>query len=295
MLLGTAKVLMGIRDQFAGTVKLFFQHAEERNPGGAKFMVEAGVLDGVEQVYGFHVMRGPKGTVQAARGCATSSAGGFFATIQGVGSHGSMPHKGIDPALCAAQIVVALNHIVSRSIDPWHFTVVNPGFIASGAAPNVVPDSARVGCSIRTYTPEATEIACRRSEEVVEGICRAYGCSYEIDWVPPYDIVDNDIDCVDIALTAARKAVGETHVSECGPMSGSEDFSEFTKRVPGCLVFFNGGDSSDGFDFENHHPKFSIHEDILEGGVATEVQIVLDVLGARATAHLVTSGLQQVV
>lgn len=279
MLLGTAKVLMGIRDRFAGTVKLLFQHAEEKNPGGARDMVAAGVLDGVDQVYGFHVMNGPKGTIQAARGNATSSAGGFFATITGIGCHGSMPDKGIDPVLCASQIVVALNHIVSRNIDPWDFTVVNPGFIASGAAPNVIPNSAELGCSIRTYTPKAAEIAYRRSAEVVEGICKAYNCTYELNWVPPYDIVRNDDHCVDVALAAARTIVGEANVKESGPGTGSEDFSEFSNRVPGCYVVLNGGDASEGFEFQNHHPKFDVHEDILEIGVATEVQIVLDVLG----------------
>lgn len=279
MLLGTAKVLMGLRDRFAGTVKLIFQHAEEKNPGGAIGMVEAGVLEGVDRVYGFHVMNGPKGHVQAPKGNATASAGGFFVTIQGVGSHGSMPHKGVDPVLCAAQLVVALNHIVSRSIDPAQFSVVNVGSIASGAAPNVIPDTAKVGCSIRTYSQEEADIAYRRCEEVVEGIGKAYGCTYEFDWVPPYDIVYNTPEIVDEALASARKALGEDVVSECPPTSASEDFSAFTNVKPGAFIFINAGDASDGLEFQNHHPKFNIVEDAMEAGVRTEVQIVLDTLG----------------
>ena len=144
MLLGTAKVLVERRDELAGTVNLFFQHAEELNPGGARDMVRAGVLQGVDRIYGFHVMNGPSGTVSVPRGNATSSAGGFFLDIQGQGSHGSMPHQGIDPVLCASQIVVALNHVVSRSLDPAQLAVVNPGSISSGSAPNVIPDTARL-------------------------------------------------------------------------------------------------------------------------------------------------------
>ena len=192
MLLGTAKVLADNRDQFSGTVKLIFQHAEELNPGGAQAMVDAGVLEGVDQIYGLHVMNGPVGTVQIAHGNTTSSAGGGFITIQGVGSHGSMPHKGTDPLICAAELAVALNHIVSRDIDPWTFCVVNVGALNSGTAPNVIPDTARLGFSIRTFDTEVADLAYRRVEEMAAGICQAYGCTYEFEWVPPYAVVEND-------------------------------------------------------------------------------------------------------
>lgn len=143
MLLATAKVLSQRRDLFTGTVKFFFQHAEEVNPGGAKFMIEAGVLEGVEHVFGFHMMNGPKGTICAPKGIATSSTGGFFVTIQGQGGHGSMPHKAVDPLLCASQIVVGLNHVVSRSTDPATLVVVNAGVMAGGTAPNTFPTPPR--------------------------------------------------------------------------------------------------------------------------------------------------------
>lgn len=281
MLLGTAKVLSENRHLFHGTVKLFFQHAEEKNPGGAKFMIEKGCLDGVQQVYGFHVMNGPAGTVQVPKGCASSSAGGFFLTIQGRGSHGSMPQAGIDPVLCGAQIIVALNHIASRNIDPKKFTVVNAGSFSGGTAPNVIPDTARLGCSVRTYSKEEAQIAYRRCEEVVAGICAAYGCTYEFEWVPPYDVVYNDPTLVDTVLASTRTALGgEEKAWECEAFSGSEDFAEFTNRLPGVFVLINGGNAEEGFPFQNHHPGFTVKEsETLEAGVRTEVQIVLDALG----------------
>lgn len=281
MLLGTAATLHKNRHLFGGTVKLIFQHAEEQNPGGARDLVAAGVLQGVSRIYGFHVMNGPVGTVAVSRGAATSSAGGFFLTIQGQGSHGSMPHKGTDPVVCASQIVVALNHIVGRNMDPNDMVVVNPGMIQSGEAPNVIPDTARLGCSIRTTSSEASRIAYRRAEQVVKGICLAYGCSYTFDWVRPYDVVVNDDDCVDLVLEAAGAAIGEENVSLVPASGASEDFSAYTAVIPGAFVLINGGDASQGLPFANHHPKFDVLEHPTLGvGVATQVQIVLHELGA---------------
>ncbi|MDO5498324.1 MAG: amidohydrolase [Propionibacteriaceae bacterium] len=281
MLLGTAAALIKNRDQFGGTVKLIFQHAEEQNPGGARDLVAAGVLQGVARIYGFHVMNGPVGTVAVSRGAATSSAGGFFLTIQGQGSHGSMPHKGVDPVVCAAQVVVALNHIVGRNMDPNDMVVVNPGMVQSGEAPNVIPDTAKLGCSIRTTSTEASRIAYQRAEQVVKGICLAYGCSYRFEWVRPYDVVINDDDCVEVVLKAAAIAVGEDNVNVVPASGASEDFSAYTAVVPGAFVLINGGDQAQGLPFANHHPKFDVVEHpTLSIGCATQLQIVLHELGA---------------
>ena len=281
MLLGTAAVLKENRHLFGGTVKLLFQHAEEQNPGGARDMVAAGVLQGVDRIYGFHVMNGPLGTIGVSRGPATSSAGGFYLHIQGQGAHGSMPHKGIDPVICASQVVIALNHIVSRCVDPSEMVVVNPGMIQSGEAPNVIPDSARVGCSIRTTSTETARTAFEWAEKVVKGICSAYGCSYRIDWVPPYDVVVNDDAAVDVVLKAAAAAVGEENVSVVPTSSGSEDFSAFTNVVPGAFVQIFGGDAAQGLPFTNHHPKFDVVEHpTLGNGIAVQLQVVLHELGA---------------
>ena len=196
-----------------------------------------------------------------------------------------MPHKGTDPLICAAELAVALNHIVSRDIDPWTFCVVNVGALNSGTAPNVIPDTARLGFSIRTFDTEVADLAdlaYRRVEEMAAGICQAYGCTYEFEWVPPYAVVENDPALVDIAFTAARKAVGEENVSETGPSTGSEDFSAFSAVVPGCFIMLNAGDEKDGLHHQNHHPDFGINEAVLAAGVRTEVQIVLDVLGGQA-------------
>lgn len=279
MQLGAAKVLSENTDLFGGTVTFVFQHAEELNPGGAQEMVRAGAMEGLDGIFALHVMNAPVGTVQVRPGPATSLAGGGWITIKGHGSHGSMPQNSIDPVLVAAQVVVGLNTIVSRSVDPSHFMVINPGMIQAGQAPNVIPDSATIGVSVRTRTAEDTDLAFRRIEELTNGICAAYGASVEYEWVDAYDIVYNDAALAAQALESAKKVAGDDNAWEGEISSGSEDFSAFANEVPGCFIILGGGDAEQGFPFQNHHPKFNVREDCLAIGTALEVQLILDLLG----------------
>jgi amidohydrolase len=279
MLLGTAKVLSGMTDRLAGTVKLIFQHAEELPPGGAQELVKAGVLDGVDAIFGLHIMNQKTGTIQIAQGAVTTISGRFYLTIQGLGSHGSRPQDGIDPILVGSQIVLGLNTIPSRSIDPSHIAVVNVGAFNSGVAPNVIPNTAKLGVSIRTKNKRDSEIVHRRCEEIIKGTCESYGASYDIRWVPGYEMVHNDPTLVDLTFKAAREAIGEENVSIGLASSGSEDFSAYTAVVPGCLMFLGGGDASNGLPYKNHSPKFNIIESSMANGTRVEVQIVLDMLG----------------
>lgn len=280
MLLGTARVLSGMTDQLAGTVKLIFQHAEELNPGGAQELVKVGAIEGVDAIFALHVMNQKLGTVQTVKGPATTSAGGFFLNIQGRGSHGSMPQNGVDPILVGSQVVLGLNTIVSRSVDPSHMVVVGVGRFQSGDAPNVIPDTAKLAVSVRTTNDADTDLVHRRCEEIIKGICDSYGATYVTQWVPSYAVVENDPEMVKVALNAARKAVGEENASLGRPSSGSEDFSAYSKIVPACFIFLGAGTAENGLPYMNHHPKFNIMESCLAAGVRTEVQIVLDMLSA---------------
>jgi amidohydrolase len=280
MLLGTASVLSGMTDRIAGTVKFIFQHAEEEPPGGARELVAAGIVDDVDAIFGLHVMNQDTGTIHVAKGAASTSADGFWLTIQGRGSHGSMPQDGIDPVLVGSQLVLALNTIVSRSVDPSHMVVVNVGTFQSGEAPNVIPDTAKLGVSIRTKTQTDRELVHRRAEEIVKGICDTYQATYDINWILGYGVVHNDPDLADLAVHAAAKAIGETNAAIGPGFSASEDFSAYTDKVPGCFITIGGGTAADGMRYQNHHPKFDIHERALANGTRTEVQIVLDMLTA---------------
>ncbi|WP_396350781.1 M20/M25/M40 family metallo-hydrolase [Kocuria atrinae] len=152
-------------------------------------------------------------------------------------------------------MVVGLNTIVSRSVDPSHFMVINPGMIQAGQAPNVIPDSATVGISVRTRTAEDTDLAFRRIEELTNGICAAYGATVEYEWVDAYDIVYNDAALAAQALQSAKHVAGDDNAWEGEISSGSEDFSAFANEVPGCFIILGGGDAEQGYPFQNHHPS----------------------------------------
>jgi amidohydrolase len=280
MLLAAAKALAGLRDELAGTVTFLFQHAEEQPPGGAAELVAAGALDGADGVFGLHVMNQKAGTVTIARGAASTAYDGGQLTIQGRGSHGSMPQHGIDPVVVGSEIVLALQTVVSRSIAPDHFAVVTVGSFNSGDAPNIIPDTARLALSVRTTDPEDRETVRRRVREVVAGVCAVHGATYTLDWEPGYEAIQNDDGAAELAFGAAVTALGEDRVSWGPATSGSEDFSAYAARVPGCFLFFGGGDASEGFPFQNHHPKFNVAESALAAGARLEVQIALDFLAA---------------
>jgi amidohydrolase len=281
MLLGTAVTLSKMTDRLNGTVRFVFQHAEEVPPGGAQEMVKAGALEGVDAIFGLHVQNEKTGTVTACPGSAWTAADDFYLTIKGRGSHGSKPQTGVDPILIGAEIVLALNTIASRSIDPTHTVVVSPGVFKGGTAPNIIPNTALIGVTCRTFEPEDRGQVRRRCEEIVKGICEANGAGYELEWVAGYDVVKNDPDLTRLALDAAKTALGEDNAAEGPANPASEDFSAFSNVVPGCLMLLGGGTVEDGLPFGNHHPKFDIVESCLAAGTRTEVQIVLDYLAGK--------------
>lgn len=278
MLLGAAKTLAERREEFAGTVKFVFQHAEELNPGGAIEIMGTGVLDDVDGIFGIHVMNQPLGTLSIAKGPASTIAGGAFCTINGQGSHGSMPQNGIDPLLTGAQVVSALYTIPSRSLDPQRLNIVNVGRFQSGDAPNVIPNSASLGVSLRSTNDDDYALMVKRCEEITHGICAANGATADFQWVPTYPVIQNDPATADIALAGARKVIGDK--AYIGPgTSASEDFSYYAQKIPAAFMLLGAGDAEDSdLHFMNHHPKFNINEDCLPIGAALEVGVALEFL-----------------
>lgn len=278
MLLGAAKVLSQITNQLCGTVKLIFQHAEELTPGGAQEIIATGCLDDVNLFYGSHIVTPcPAGQIRLLAGPVMAAHDSFHLMIQGRGSHGSMPELSIDPITVGADIVMNLNQIVSRNIGPFENVVISLGRFTSGEVFNVIPDKAWLDGTVRTNTPQTRVLVEQRIRAVIDGICKAYGAEYDLNYVQGYPAVFNDKQCTDIARQAA--ALFEDGVCTDGSRTmGSEDFSYYSQKAPSTFVFIGGGDESDGCPYVNHHPKFKINEDALVNGTKMYVAFALEAM-----------------
>lgn len=279
MLLGAAKVLSQITDQLCGTVKLIFQHAEETTPGGAKAIIETGCLDDVDMFYGSHIMVPfPLGQVLTLAGPAMAAQNSFHLTIQGRGSHGSMPEASIDPITVGADIIMNLNQIVSRNIGPFENVVISFGKFASGDVFNVIPDKAYLEGTVRTNTPDTRTYVEERIKTVIDCICKAYGAEYELEYVHGYPAVSNDETCTEIAKRAALSIFEEGVWGEGHRSMGSEDFSYYTEKAPSTFVILGGGNADNDCPYVNHHPKFKVDERAFINGTKMYVAFALEAM-----------------
>lgn len=280
MLLGAASVLSHMKDKLAGTVKFIFQHAEEQVPGGAQQLVDAGILENTDEIYGIHIIPNLEaGSLGVTSGFATTAADGFFLKIQGKGSHASTPELSIDPIVVGSEIVMALQSVVSRSVKPSEMAVLSIGEFQSGQAPNIIADTAKLSCSIRTTSEEVRELMEKRVKAIIEHITAAHGATYDLDYVRGYSALYNSPELAKKAKAAAIKALGEELVYDAPMLMASEDFSAYTKVIPGCFLWLGGGKAEQGCGYMNHHPKFNIMEESLINGTKVEVQLVLDSIG----------------
>ncbi len=280
MLLAAAKVLSEMQDQLYGTVKFIFQHAEEKNPGGAREIIATGLLNDVDAVVGLHIIPGlKKGSIHIhLDGAATTAADEFFLNIQGKGSHGSMPQNGIDPIIVGTQIINQLQTIPSRFTAPGELVVVTVGEFKSGNAPNIIPDKAYMSASIRTIREDTRRKVAERIHTIIENTCSTYGASYDLKYNYSYPAVINDKDVSSLVMNSAKEVLGENMVFEAPIISASEDFAYYREVAPICFMQLGGGSVEDGCEYANHHPKFKIQEDSMVNGVKTEVQTVLNFL-----------------
>lgn len=285
MLMGAARILLERRDQFSGTVKLLFQPSEEANHGGAKPMIEAGVLEDphVDACFGQHLMSPiPTGFIAAMGGPIQASADSFKVTVQGKGGHGAMPHQTVDPIMVATDIISSLRTILARNIDPLEPVVVSVCAIHSGKAFNVIPDTAEFGGTVRTFSAENRDLAESRLKQIAEGIAAAQGATVTIEYDRGYPPTVNDHAMAELARTSIAKIVGEDNVMEMKPMMPAEDMSYFLEERPGCYFMTGCGNVEKGIVWPHHHPKFDIDEDALGLGTAALAQVAMDYLNAEA-------------
>ncbi len=279
-LLGVARLLMDRRDQFSGTVKLLFQPAEEGG-GGALVMINEGVMEDpkVDYAFGLHLDQGnPVGTINLRSGPICAAADRFTAVITGKGGHGASPHEAVDPIAAGSAIVTALQTIAGREVNPTDQVVVTVGAFIAGEAANVIPNSAELRGTLRSFSPDARVQIATRTKEIMKGIAAAMRCDVEFTLTPGYPSIVNDEEMTKLVRQVACEVVGEELVSESPLAMGSEDFSYFLQRVPG--AFFNVGSNNTerGLVWTHHHPRFDFDEEVMIYGMETMVGIVLRVL-----------------
>jgi amidohydrolase len=283
MLLGTARVLMDRKGEFAGTVKLLFQPAEEVPPGGAIAMIRDGALEDprVDAVFGLHVAADmPAGQIGVREGPGSAGSDRFRAVIQGKGGHAARPHSAIDPVVIASQIVLALQTLVAREVDPMEAAVVSTTAIQAGEAFNVIPDTAELRGTVRTLSPAVREHLQKRVPEVIEGVGKAMRAEVTSEFVLGYPGIVNDPDITDIVRQAAIEVAGEDNVvvNELG--MGGEDFSYFSLERPGCFFRVGTRNEERGIVWGHHHPRFDVEEEGMTNGMATMANAVLKYLGS---------------
>jgi amidohydrolase len=285
MLLGSARVLMGLRDQFAGTVKLLFQPAEEVPPGGAIEMIEAGALDDphVDAVFGLHVASDmPAGQIGVRPGVASAGSDRFRITIQGKGGHAARPNDAIDPVVVGAHIVTALQTLVSRETDPTKSAVVTVGSIVSGEAFNVIPDTAVIKGTVRTLDPDTRALMAKRLPEVAKGVGAAMRAEIDVWYFQGYPSMVNDEAMTDLVREAAMAVVGEENVVETPVGMGGEDFARFLEQRPGSFFRVGTRNEERNIVYGHHHPRFDVEEEGFAAGIATTVETVLRYLNQPA-------------
>jgi amidohydrolase len=284
ILLTTARILARRRDEIPGTIVFCFQPAEEGG-GGARAMMADGIMENptVDASIGLHLWQDfPVGDVVVVTGPAMSGANGYHVVIQGQGGHGAMPHKTVDAVLVAANIINNLQILISREVDPLKPVVVTIGSMHAGSAANIIADTAEFRGTTRFFDEEVGDYVAERFPQLVEQLAASFRATATVDYRRGGKPVYNDPHMADLVREAAASVVGAEHVKPGPPLMPSEDYSEFTSRVPACYFFVGSHNKETGQVWDHHHPKFDFDERALSIGVEVMVGAALRYLNENA-------------
>ncbi len=279
--LTVAKMLHAHREELAGTVKLVFQPAEEGD-GGAEKMVQEGVLENPrpDSSLSLHLWNEqPLGWFGITKGPIMASAGAFKITVKGKGGHGAAPHQAVDPIFASAQIITALQSIVSRNTPPLDSAVVSVCSIHGGSAFNVIPPEVELKGTVRTFKPEIRVIVVERLREIASNTAQALGCAIELDYKDITPAVSNDPALASqIAAIAAEIFTDSTIDFEARTM-GAEDMAFMMEAFPSCYFMIGSANAEKGLDAAHHHPRFDFDETALVNGAALMTAAAMSSLG----------------
>jgi amidohydrolase len=260
-LLGVAKVLSEHKEELEGNVVFIHQFAEELAPGGAKPMIEDGCLDGVDVIYGAHVWSmDPYGTVGVNEGFTMAASDSFDIEIVGKGGHGATPHLTVDPLVVGSQLVLNLQQIVSRRVDPLKPAVVTVGAFHSGEAFNVIPNAAKLKGTVRTFDEDVRDMIEEAIGQITAATCDSAGAKADYKYARGYPALWNHPEEIRRVEELAQGVIGQEKVIRMEPIMGGEDFAYYLQEVPGAFFFVGGGNPDIEATYPHHHPMFNVDE-----------------------------------
>ena len=280
-LLGTAKILVGLKDSFEGTIKLVFQPGEEVIPGGASLLIKEGVLEKpkVESMIGQHVM--PlidAGKVGFRKGMYMASADELYVTVYGKGGHGAMPEMNIDPVVISSHIIIALQQIVSRNANPKIPSVLSFGKVIAEGATNVIPNEVKIEGTFRTLNEEWRYEAHKKMKRIAEGIAESMGGSCDFEVRVGYPYLENNEDLTEKMQKAAEEYLGKENVLDLDIWMAAEDFAYYTHHTDACFYRLGVRNEKEGITSSVHTPTFDIDAKALETGIGLMAYLALEEL-----------------
>lgn len=281
MLLAAARIFEQHKDELHGSIVCIFQHAEEVPPGGAQELYEAGVMEGVDELYGLHLSSNfPTGTYGVRAGALTSATDRFDIRVIGKGGHSSMPEQSIDPIVTGAEIIVALQSILSRRVAAFEPAVLSVCQVNAGDAYNIIPGEMTLTGSTRTFSEEMRGKMEVMIEEIVSGITKSAGASYEFKFERGYSSVINDKELTENVEQQLKKLWGEEAILHINPIMPGEDFSALQKNCPACFVEIGTADEEKHTTFPHHNPNYRMDEEGLRYGLSYLLVMIFDRLRA---------------
>lgn len=284
-LLGTAKILSGLRDQFEGSIRLIFQPGEEKNPGGASMMIKEGVLQNPKpsSIIGQHVMPlVPVGKIGFREGMYMASSDEIYIKVIGKGGHGATPELAIDPVLIASHIIVALQQVISRNASPKQPTVLTFGRIIGEGATNIIPNEVNIAGTFRALNEEWREAGLKKIVKMAESIAEGMGARCEIELSRGYPYLENNPELTRRIRKAAEEYVGKENVVDIDLTLGSEDFAYYSHQIPASFYRLGTRNEAKGITSYVHTPTFDIDEDALRIGPGVMAWMALQELAFQS-------------